>query len=156
MSGLGSEQMREIEWFPAQGDPSKTTPDRIHLKSAFSVDAVSLKKYRPADHAGENRILIALAREMNSSSCDILKTLAETALTLCHAHSAGVSLLSEDRTKFYWPAVAGEWASHAGAGTPRDFGPCGTVLDQNAPLVFSHPENDFPYLATVRPGVEEA
>ena len=99
--------------------------------------------------------MTALAREMTSSSSKVLETLVEAALTICHAHSAGISLLSEDRTKFYWPAVAGQWASLVGAGTPRDFGPCGTVLDQNAPLVFSHPERDFPYLASVTPHVEE-
>ena len=42
-----------------------------------------------------------------------------------------------------------------GGGTPRDFGPCGTVLDRNASQVLSHPELDFPYFAEVTPYVEE-
>ena len=42
-----------------------------------------------------------------------------------------------------------------GGGTPRDFGPCGTVLDRNATQILSHPELDFPYFAAVTPYVEE-
>src|SRR5262249_45374996 len=40
---------------------------------------------------------------------------------------------------FYWPAIAGAWQPHLGGGTPRDFGPCGDVLDRNAPLLFTVP-----------------
>ena len=44
---------------------------------------------------------------------------------------------------------------HVGGGTPRDFGPCGTVLDRNEALLFSHPERDFPYFAQFSPLLEE-
>jgi PAS domain S-box-containing protein len=84
-----------------------------------------------------------------------LQKLAETALSLCRAQSAGVSLLDETRKNFYWPAVAGQWACYLGAGTPRDFGPCGTVLDRDVPLLFSHPERLFTCLAEVKPYLEE-
>ena len=40
-------------------------------------------------------------------------------------------------------------------GTPRNFGPCGTVLDRNVALICSHPERDFPYWADVNPVLEE-
>ena len=43
-----------------------------------------------------------------------------------------------------------------GRWTPREFGPCGTVLDRNVPLLFSHPERDFPYFGKVAPLIEEA
>jgi PAS domain S-box-containing protein len=56
----------------------------------------------------------------------------------------------------HWRAIAGVWAPHKGGGTPRDFGPCGTVLDRNVPLLFSHPERDFPYFGEVTPLLEEA
>jgi hypothetical protein len=87
----------------------------------------------------------------------ILQKLVETALTLCRAHSAGLSLLeaADQKRNFHWRAVAGQWAPHLGGGTPRDFGPCGTVLDRNASQVFAHPELDFPYFAEVTPYVEE-
>jgi PAS domain S-box-containing protein len=87
----------------------------------------------------------------------ILQKLAETALTLCRAHSAGLSVLEEgdQRSNFHWRAIAGQWAPHLNGGTPRNFGPCGTVLDRNAALVCSHPELDFPYWAPIKPVLEE-
>ena len=35
------------------------------------------------------------------------------------------------------------------------FGPCGTVLDRNVALLFSHPERDFPYFGEVTPLLDE-
>jgi hypothetical protein len=100
---------------------------------------------------------MALAREMATSPGGILQKLAETALTSCCAHSAGLSLLEEfdQKKRFHWRAIAGEWASHVNGGTPRDFGPCGAVLDRIVALVFSHPERDFPYFGEVKPLLEE-
>ena len=127
------------------------------LKSAFSTAVLSGRPSRPPDYAAENRALIALAQEMAVSPDGILQKLADTALALCRAHSAGISLLEEgdQKTNFHWRAIAGEWASHLNGGTPRDFGPCGTVLDRNVPLLFSHPERDFPYFGEVQPLLEE-
>jgi PAS domain S-box-containing protein len=88
----------------------------------------------------------------------ILQELAETALTLCRAGSAGLSLLEDfdQRSNFHWRAIAGRWAPHLNGGTPRNFGPCGVVLDRNVPLLFSRPEIDFPYFGEVRPLLEDA
>ena len=126
------------------------------LQSALSVAELDRRPSRPPDYAAENRALIALARQLAVSPDDILQTLVESALTLCSAHSAGISLLEADGKRFYWPAIAGRWLEHLGGGTPREYGPCGTVLDRNAALLFSHPERDFDYFAPVTPLVEEA
>jgi PAS domain S-box-containing protein len=78
-------------------------------------------------------------------------------LALCRADSAGLSLLEESDQKrnFHWRALAGQWAPHLNGGTPRDFGPCGTVLDRNTAMMCSHPERDFPYFGEVKPLLEE-
>jgi PAS domain S-box-containing protein len=112
---------------------------------------------RPPDYAAENRALIALAQVMATSPDAILQKLADTALTLCRAHSAGLSLLEEgdQKNNFHWRAIAGQWARHINGGTPRNFGPCGTVLDQDVAMVCSHPELDFPYWAPIKPVLEE-
>ena len=101
--------------------------------------------------------MIALAQVMATSPENVLQKLADTALTLCRAHSAGLSLLEEgdQKNNFHWRAIAGQWASHLNGGTPRDFGPCGTVLDQDVAMVCSHPELDFPYWAPIKPVLEE-
>ena len=131
-------------------------PDIPDLKSVRSIDELSQRPSRPPDHAAENRALLKLARTMAVAPEGLLQELAETALTLCGAHTAGISLLEPDKKRFYWPAIAGRWAEHVGGGTPREYGPCGTVLDCAVPLMFSHPERDFDYLAPVTPPVEEA
>ena len=47
------------------------------------------------------------------------------------------------------------WNPHVGGGTPRNFGPCGDVLDQNRTLLFRHFERRYPYLRPVIPAAEE-
>jgi PAS domain S-box-containing protein len=137
--------------------PVDSKIEALNLKSALSAAELNRRSSRPSDHEAENRALISLAQEMAASPARILQALAETALTLCRAHSAGLSLLEKiDRKQnFHWRAIAGQWAEHLNGGTPRDFGPCGTVLDLNAPLLFSHPERDFPYFGDVSPLLEE-
>src|SRR6516225_513948 len=66
-----------------------------------------------------------------------------------------VSLLTKDGKRFYWPAIAGMWKPHIGGGTPRDFGPCGDVLDHNCTLLFKHFERRYPYFLPVTPLIEE-
>jgi PAS domain S-box-containing protein len=125
------------------------------LETVITTAELSRRPSRLPDHAAENRALVALAREVATSPNGILQKFAETALTVCRAHSAGFSLLESDGKHFHWPAIAGQWASHVGGGTPREFGPCGTVLDRNAAQLMSHPERHFTFLAPVRPWMEE-
>lgn len=127
------------------------------LRSVSPVEELSRRPSRPADYAAENRALIGLMQQLSASPRALLQELANAALTLCRAHSAGLSLLDDQDPKrgFQWGAVAGRWAAHAGGDAPRDFGPCGTVLDRNEPLLFSHPERDFPRLAQARPHIDE-
>ncbi len=125
--------------------------------SALSTAELSHRPSRPPDHESENRALITLAKELATAPDGILQKLAEIALSLCRAPSAGISLLEEGDHKrnFHWRAIAGTWSPHKGGGTPRDFGPCGTVLDRNVALLFSHPERDFPYFGEVKPLLDE-
>lgn len=92
----------------------------------------------------------------------ILQTLADTILEITDSDSAGLSLLTTDgRTphvdgkRFYWPAIAGMWNPHIGGGAPRDFGPCGDVLDRDATMLFTHWERRYPYLGCAIPLAEE-
>ena len=137
-------------------DSHQDSPDQdiADLESVISPELYR-RPTRPPDYASENRGLVALAEAMTASPEDIMKKLADTALDLCRAHSAGLSLLYGDRNQFRWAAIAGQWSTHLGGGTPREFGPCGTVLDRNAPLLFARPERHFKYLASVKPLIEE-
>ncbi|HYW74395.1 MAG TPA: PAS domain S-box protein, partial [Pyrinomonadaceae bacterium] len=130
--------------------------DLVDLDSIIITADLSRRPSRPPDYAAENRALVALMQALARQPNGILQKLAETALTLCRAHSAGVSLLEPGGKNFHWPAVAGRWACHVGGGTPRDYGPCGTVLDRDAAQLMSHPERHFTPFASVTPLIEEA
>ena len=130
-------------------------PITVGLESIISTTLLSRRRTRSPNHVAENDALIALAEKMATSPDDILQKLTETALSLCHAQTCGISPLEPDGKRFYWPALAGVWASHVGGGMPRDFSPCGTVLDRNAAQLMSHPERHFAYFAAVTPWIEE-
>jgi PAS domain S-box-containing protein len=129
----------------------------VPVESILCTEELQRRPPRPADYQKENTALSALAQSLADSPHTILQTLADTLLDVCAAGSAGISLLTEDDGKrFYWPAIAGEWKPHIGGGTPRDFGPCGDVLDRNRTLLFSHVERRYTYFQPVQPLVEEA
>jgi len=127
----------------------------VPLESVLRTEQLHQRPSRPADHATENRALSALVQALADSPSTILQKLTDTVLEVLKAGSAGISLLSRDGQAFKWPAVSGVWQPHVGGGTPRDFGPCGNVLDANSPLLFTHPEQRYPYLQAATPPIDE-
>jgi PAS domain S-box-containing protein len=127
------------------------------LKSLLPIEELLRRVTRPPQYAAENAALVSLAQELAASPDGILQKLVDTALVLCRAHSAGISLFDARRENFYWPVLAGAWApQHVGGGTPVNFGPCGTVCDLDTALLFARPERDFPYLSQATRPVDEA
>jgi transcriptional regulator with GAF, ATPase, and Fis domain len=127
------------------------------LESILCTEELRRRPSRPPDYETENRALVSLRSALANSPQTILHTLAETILEVTQADSSGLSLLTKDDggKRFYWPAIAGMWKPHTGGGTPRDFGPCGDVLDRNCTLLFQHFERRYPYLLPVEPSAEE-
>lgn len=99
-----------------------------------------------------------LARELATSPRQVLQKLSGIALEMCQAHSAGVSLVETEagRQLFRWHAVSGRWAPLLWSTLPREFSPCGTVLDRKAPQLMILPERYFTPLAQLQPKVYEA
>ena len=112
----------------------------VPLEAVLCTEELHRRPARPPDHEKENRALVSLARALAESPRTILQELADTILEVFEADSAGLSLLTthDGGKRFYWPAIAGIWKPYIGGGTPRDFGPCGDVLDRNSPLLFRH------------------
>jgi PAS domain S-box-containing protein len=132
------------------------------LESILCTEELHRRPSRPPDYGKENRALVMLVSALADSPTTIFHTLAETILEITQCDSAGLSLLTRDGKtphvdgrRFYWPAIAGMWCPHIGGGTPRNFGPCGDVLDQNRTLLFRHFERRYPYLLPVSPAAEE-
>lgn len=133
--------------------PAGETP--AALSSILCTAELNRRPSRPPNYEIENRSLVALGQALADAPGSILQTLADTILEVLRSGSSGISLLTKDERRFYWPAIAGVWKPHIGGGTPRDFGPCGDVLDQNIPLMFSHVERRYTYFQPVQPVVEE-
>jgi signal transduction histidine kinase len=135
--------------------PSDSLVPLVPLESILCTEELNRRPSRAPDYEAENRALVALAQALADSPRTILQRLAQTILEVFRADSAGISLLTEDEKSFYWPAIAGMWQPHIGGGTPRDFGPCGDVLDRDAPMLFTHWERRYPYLLLAMPLAEE-
>jgi len=131
-------------------------------RPAATVDEVlitselAFRPSRPADHAAEGRALVAIAAAMAESPRSVLQKLADAALELCRAGSAGISVWEPGgEDVFHWHATAGEYAPYLGGTMPRGFSPCGTVLDRDAALLMADPVRYYPYIAELRSPVRE-
>jgi PAS domain S-box-containing protein len=134
----------------------------VPLESILCTEELHRRPSRSPDYEKENRALVKLVSALADSPSTIFQVLADTILDSTQCDSAGLSLLTRDGKtpdvrgkRFYWPAIAGTWNPHVGGGTPRNFGPCGDVLDQNRTLLFRHFERRYPYLLPVIPAAEE-
>jgi signal transduction histidine kinase/ActR/RegA family two-component response regulator len=123
-------------------------------RAPSQTDELARRPVRPADYAAENRALVALARTQAGPRSEFLQAIADTALTLCRAGSAGISLVEgpEDNRVFRWLAVAGLCAGLRGHTTAWDECPCAVTLEAGTPQLFVNPQAQFPCLAF--PGVD--
>ncbi|MGD0910150.1 MAG: PAS domain S-box protein, partial [Candidatus Acidiferrales bacterium] len=132
------------------------------LESILCTEELQSRPSRSPNYEKENQALRALVSALADSPSTIFQTLAETIQDITQCDSAGLSLLTRDGKtpdvggqRFYWPAITGMWSPHVGGGTPREFGPCGDVLDSNRTLLFRHFERRYPYLVPVSPPADE-
>lgn len=140
----------------------KPSVPNASLESILCTEELQCRPSRPPDYKKENRALVTLMSALADSPNTIFQTLAQTIQDITQCDSAGLSLLTRDGKtphvdgmRFYWPAICGMWNPHVGGGTPRNFGPCGDVLDRNRTLLFRHFERRYPYLLPVIPAAEE-
>jgi CheY-like chemotaxis protein len=130
----------------------------VPLDAVIANQELHRRRPRQRLHERLEQALERLRRDLAASPRRSLQNLTDTALELCRAHSAGVSLLESEgeRQFFRWHAVSGKWAPLVWTTLPREFSPCGTVLDRNAAQLMVDPERYFTPLAQVPPKVFEA
>ncbi|HEX4267965.1 MAG TPA: ATP-binding protein [Steroidobacteraceae bacterium] len=141
---------------PAPEESNRPTAGIASLDSILISEQLQRRTSRATDREAENRALGTLVQALADAPDTILQVLVEKMIELLGTGSAGLSLLAKDGQRFCWAAIAGEWSAHLGGGAPRDFGPCGEVLERDSPLLFTHWERRYPYLAAVTPLAEEA
>ena len=157
---LVSTQSTEVarRWRCLVGSDQAETMLPVPLEAVICTQELILRPARQPDFEALNDALITLAQTLANSPALILQQLVETALELCSAQSAGISLLEEEngRKIFRWHGVAGRYAPHLWGTTPREFSPCGTVLDTDAIQLMSDLDRHFTYFAQVEPRIAEA
>jgi PAS domain S-box-containing protein len=115
------------------------------------------RPYRTPGYEAENRALGLLAEEMATNPGGVLQKCAELVIELCHADSAGISILEPGGTSgmLRWHAAAGRFAASLHGTMPREASPCGTVMERNRVLLFKEAERFFPALRGVEPRIYE-
>jgi len=127
--------------------PQATEP--VRLEDILITQKLKSRRRRKPNAQAENVALQGLARVMATAPDELVDTLLRTALELCSAGTAGLSLLEtppEGEHIFRWTNLAGALSKHLGGTTPRHFSPCGVTLDAHAPQLFAHPGRRFQYL----------
>jgi hypothetical protein len=133
----------------------KGTEHQWDLEEVIATEELDVRSTRAADLEAERSATSELLQQLAKEPKELFPALIATILKLTNAQSSGISILDDSQGSFVWPAVVGGLASYIGGGTPSDFGPCGTVLDRDAPVLFSHPERHFTYLRPIAPPLEE-
>ena len=97
---------------------------------------------RQPDYGAENQALIQLAEELSANPQNVLQKLAEIAMQLCRAGSAGVNLLENHHGQlvFRWAALAGAYVMHREGTMSRNASPCGVTIDRNTTQLMYLPE----------------
>src|SRR5689334_22062373 len=82
---------------------------------------------RSPDYETESRALGLLSQEMATNPRGVLQKCAEFIMELCHADSAGISILEPGGTSgmLRWHAAAGDFAPNLHGTMPREASPCG-------------------------------
>ena len=127
----------------------------VTLDEVLITHELARRPARAPDHRAESRALTLLSQELVTHPRGVLQRLAELALQLCRAGTAGVSILEHGAKGdvFRWHAMAGAHAAALGAKVPRAHSPCGVVIERNMTLLFDGPARRFssPGLMSISP-----
>jgi GAF domain len=88
----------------------------------------------------------------------ILQELVNSAVELCGADSAGISIEREDRTEedfYHWVATAGQYTGFLNAVLPRYPSACGVCLDRGRPQLFRVGQRFFDLMGIEAPLVTD-
>jgi two-component sensor histidine kinase len=99
-----------------------------------------------------------LSRVLAADPSAALSCALDIARGLCHAGTAGLSLIKPNaaqQTMVRWERVRGELAPYEGLDTPLGSSPCGLCLDAGATILVSRPVRAFAWLEDTRPSILE-
>ncbi|MDB6089318.1 MAG: multi-sensor signal transduction histidine kinase [Gammaproteobacteria bacterium] len=131
--------------------PTATVDPDAASASFAEVDiraALASRPRRTPNYEVEVRAMTALADELARNPQTILQSLVEAALELCHADTAGISLLEREANTevFRWEALAGVFAASRNRTIPRNASPSAVCIDENATQLMHLADRCFPAL----------
>ncbi len=115
----------------------------------FITDELTKRAPKKTDYLQEKLALQDLAARMADHPDEVLPRFVELAMRMTGGTSAGISLYEENPAPglFRWDYLCGVLSSLDGTTTPRDFSPCGITLDRSAPVLLTHPERVYTWIA---------
>jgi len=136
---------------------AQATQQHIPLENVDITAQLHTRPARAPDHRAENEALAGLARTLAHQPEKMAQALADAALRLTGAHSAGLSLQQKkgDEPIFRWVATAGAFAKYAEGTMPRFFSPCGTVVERDAAILMHRPVQAYPSISQLDRPCEE-
>ncbi|MEZ0606080.1 ATP-binding protein [Paraburkholderia sp. IW21] len=140
------------------GPSAPPAEDRARHAGTLITAVLDERSHRAPDFAAENDALHRLARALTSPDAAMLQTLADMALNLCDAGSAGIGLrehCADGVPAFRWAALSGHCAAFAGTVVPSDDSPSGVTLRLSEAQLFSFPQRHFACLEHIAPEVVE-
>jgi two-component system CheB/CheR fusion protein len=113
---------------------------------------------RPAEPELEAAVFAEVIRSMARNSGRTYDLIAQGALRLCRAGSAGISLLGAegDEAVVHWPAVAGVASGQVAGTAPAAGLLCGLAISRAETMLLADPGEHYPMLASITPPVTEA
>ena len=116
--------------------PVKTGIEVVDLRDAAEFQG---RRLRVRDLARQRERLQRLGRAFVDSPEMVLQELVDSAVSLCGADSAGISVERPDKTEaeyYHWIATAGEYAEFLNAVLPQHPSACGVCLERDRPQLF--------------------
>jgi signal transduction histidine kinase len=135
-----------------------SSADRARCAGTLITAALDERPHRAPDFAAENHALHRLAQALTTSNGAVLQTLADMALTLCAAGSAGIGLLEPgdgDLPVLRWVALSGQCTGLANVASCAENSPDGVTLQLGEPQLFRCPQRHFTCLEHATPEVIE-
>jgi hypothetical protein len=126
----------------------------LEVIDALSDAAFAARRVHVRDVALQMEGMQRIAHAFVENPDTILPELANAAVELCGADSAGISIEKENRTEhdfYHWVATAGQYTGFLGAVLPRYPSACGVCLDRGRPQVFRVDQRFFDIM-----GIKEA
>ena len=121
----------------------------IDIDDVVITAALDSRPARETDPQRETQALRSLAGLMVDRGEEVLPKFVDLALDLCDCVAAGLSLYepTSDGGIFRWRHLRGIFRRFEGVTTPRCFSPCGVTLDRHEPVLCTHPERYYSWIA---------